>query len=441
MDVKVSIGEAIDKYNILELKMKKILDENKKKEIQKELDVLHSCCYYKETYAFYYNLLTYVNEKIWNMTDIIKAIASDHPQFAIIANDIFEYNQKRFRIKNWFNVMTTSSIKEQKSYGLKHCSVVIEDENVIYDKIAEINYLALDYDVITFQSPYLSILRGIFTLSTFIYDEHEIETLAPPVIIDLKTFHVDVFDDDNIKNSFEFTPITYVGGGLLGDFIQSMSVIFEKFYQTGRKGVLYISDKGDAFRNGLENTYNDTYEIISKQKYIKEYKMYNNEICDCDLTLWREHPKLFRVSWYDLYKEVYNVEWGTHAWLDVETNAKWNNIVLINTTHYRWPLNIDFNLLYQYHSDSIVFIGSDINQYIFFVNTTGLNIRFYECTRFTELCVAIKSCKLFVGSLSSPLSIAHALYKDRISSFCNIIGDNNLNTGLDRIWKNIRYAV
>lgn len=40
MKIEVSIGEAIDKLSILEIKMKKISDENKKIEIQKEINVL-----------------------------------------------------------------------------------------------------------------------------------------------------------------------------------------------------------------------------------------------------------------------------------------------------------------------------------------------------------------------------------------------------------------
>ena len=364
MDVKVSIGEAIDKYNILELKMKKISDEYKKIEIQKELDALHICSYYKLNNAFYYNMLTYVNEQIWDMTDVIKKMSYlNASEFALISNQIFEFNQKRFRIKNWFNLITSSKIKEQKSYSSIHCKIVINEENTIYNKIAEINYLVLDYDVITFESESLCLsnLKKIFTLPTFIYDKDEIDKLpVPNKVIELHTF---CLGNPNLKKTFEFTPITYVGGGLLGDFIQSLSVINEKFYQTGRKGVIYISDKGDAFRNGLETTYNDTYEVIIKQRYIEDYKIYDNQECECDLTIWRNHPKLFHVSWYELYKEIYEVEWGTHSWLDIEIDDKWKDIILVNTTNYRWPFNIDFNLLYQYFSDKIVFISSDINQY------------------------------------------------------------------------------
>ena len=89
MKVEVSIGEVIDKLSILELKMKKISSETKKLEIQKEIDALQECYIYKENYL-YYNILMYVNEKIWDTTDIIKTITIDDPQFAYLSNQIFE---------------------------------------------------------------------------------------------------------------------------------------------------------------------------------------------------------------------------------------------------------------------------------------------------------------------------------------------------------------
>ena len=61
----------------------------------------------------------YVNEKIWDMTDLIKSSTVEDPKFAYLSNQIFEFNQKRFRIKNWYNLITSSDIKEQKSYSHK----------------------------------------------------------------------------------------------------------------------------------------------------------------------------------------------------------------------------------------------------------------------------------------------------------------------------------
>ena len=438
MNINVSFGEAIDKYSILELKLKKIIDPNKLIEIQNEINILYLCLQYKNKYKFYYNLLMHVNEKIWDTTDIIKTIKLDNPQFSVLSNDVFEFNQKRFRIKNWFNLLVKSNIKEQKSYATTHCKIVINNEDTFYNKIAEINYLSLDYDIVSFEAPaLLTTIKKIFNLPTFIYEDSDINKLPTPTIINIED--VNITEKTN-RAIFEFTPIIYINGGMFGDFIQSLSVINEKFYETGRKGNLFIGNKGDKFRNGIENTYTDTYQTIIKQKYINEYKIHNNELYDIDLTIWRNSPNLCKFNWYELYKDTYNVEWGKHVWLDSTLDEKWNDIILINTTHYRWTNTIDYTLLKKKFL-KLVFISSDINEYNFFITNTKLHIPFYKFTNFSDLCIAINSCKLFVGSFSAPLSIAHAFNKNRIIGKCDCLFDIIKNSKLNIIWDNIRYEV
>ena len=59
------------------------------------------------------------------------------------------------------------------------------------------------------------------------------------------------------------TPIIYISGGLLGDFIHQLSVINENYIKLGRKGILYIANNigGDNFTFGLQQTFDDTYNI------------------------------------------------------------------------------------------------------------------------------------------------------------------------------------
>ena len=139
--------------------------------------------------------------------------------------------------------------------------------------------------------------------------------------------------------------ISYLAGGMLGDFIYSLSIIKEKYIQTGKKGILYISEKGDNFRNGLINTYNDTYDVIANQDYIEKYEIYNNQPITIDLTLWRWNAAVDYKNWYIKFTETYNIEWGKQKWLTVDTDNKWSNKILINTTNYRWPCELDFHLL------------------------------------------------------------------------------------------------
>jgi hypothetical protein len=433
MNIKVSIGEAIDKLSILELKQKKIHNEDK----QKEIAELQECNKYKSAYAFYYKLLMYINEKIWDMTDIVKAMDIHNPEFAKVSNDIFEYNQKRFRIKNWFNLSATSVIREQKSYASTHCKIIIENESQIYDKIPEINYLLLEYDLVSFgTTPELEItIKNMFHNPTIVHNAGISE--CDVINISSYTLPVSIIADRQV---FEFIPMIYINGGLLGDFIQSLSVVCENFYNSGRKGIIYISNRGDPFRNGLEQTYNDTYSTIIKQKYVNDYKIHMGEPYFIDLTAWRHLRNLNHNNWHHNYTMLYNIDWGKHKWMDVEYNDKWKNKIVVNTTERRWPIFLDFTLLYHKYKDDLIYISSDIHEYNIFCQKTNLQIEYYNITDFAELCSAIGSCKLFVGNLSAPLSIAHALNTNRI---CALVGgwDDPLNYNLDKIWSTLRYSV
>jgi len=213
MKVEVSIGEVIDKLSILEIKHEKILDENKRIEIEKEITELQECHPYKTQYNFFYQLLIHINTKIWEMTDTVKQMKVCNPEFAKWSNLIFEYNQKRFRIKNWFNLLASSEIKEQKSYGLTKCVIQIDNEESIYDKIAEINYLLLEYDIVIFNTPFIETIKRIFIVPTYIFMTDKINPL------DIHNINIDMFEislEEN-KSIFEFIPIKYISGGAFGD--------------------------------------------------------------------------------------------------------------------------------------------------------------------------------------------------------------------------------
>jgi hypothetical protein len=435
MKVEVSIGEVIDKLSILELKMKKINDENKKIEIQKEINALQECHKYKE-YYLYYNLLMYVNEKIWDMTDVIKSITIENPQFAYLSNQIFEFNQKRFRIKNWYNLITSSNIKEQKSYSLSNTTILINDINTFYNKISEIIYLALEYDVITIISNFNDKLASILKIPTIIYSAYD-NVGNTCNCISLENFDM---PDKNIIHMFEFKPIVYISGGMLGDFIHQLSVINENFLNTGRKGILYIASIGDNFRLGLHKAYEDTYQIITEQNYIKLYKIYNNETYDINLSQWRYNRLLFKTNWSNIFFDAYKVKWGKSKWIKMPYDNAFKDTILISNTSYRSAYNIDFTYIFEKYNTIVKFIDlSDEETRLFTSNFNGNKIELYKPANLYDLCVAINSCKLFIGNLSSPLTFAYAmhkisivgLYKDAFSH------DQTHNLGLDYIMPNL----
>ncbi len=441
MKIEVSLGEAIDKYSILELKLQKITDEFKLIEIKKEADELYDYCNeYIISFIFFYKLLKYVNGVIWDLTNIIKSITVSDDQFAIVSNEIFEMNQKRFRIKNWFNIITDSSLKEQKSYNSTYFKIIIENIDDIYHKIPEINYLSLEFDYLIIDTPHTEIIKKIFKQPTILFT-HDDTNIQSQNITTIR------LEDISLRVLFGYEPITYVAGGMFGDFIQTLSVVCEKFYETGRKGVLYLSNYGDKFRNGLEFTYKDTYDIIRSQPYIYSYSIYQSENFDFNLTKWRNNQIIYDGSsdtpnnWYDVYKHAYAIEWGKHKWLVVNTDESWKDRIVINTTTYRWPKNIDFQNLYQRFGQDLLFISASLKEYEYFIEQTGLQIEYKQTETFHDLCSIISSCKLFIGSLSAPLAIAHATHTDRIIGQ----GINNcevkLNADLDKIWDNVYYNI
>ena len=158
MKVEISIGEAIDKYSILEIKNNKINDESKLNEIKNELSKLDECKSFIEKDFFLYNILIYINTEIWNMTNTIKSMNVTDEKYAIISKNIFDFNQKRFRVKNMFNKIFDSNILEQKSYFNTYCELIIDNEETIYDKITEINYLLFEYDCLLVNNTYISVL-------------------------------------------------------------------------------------------------------------------------------------------------------------------------------------------------------------------------------------------------------------------------------------------
>jgi len=454
MNIDFSIGEAVDKYSILELKYKKIEDETKKHEIQKELHVLQECMIYKEKYAFYYHLLMYVNETIWDKTDRIKQMTITNEnalEYALLSRDIFDFNQKRFRIKNWFNLFSDSRLKEQKSYASTHCKLIIENEPLFYSKLAEINCLSLEYDLLTIDCPFPSIVRNIFIAPTIFVSSSssEEDVTNIPNIEPTATLHLSEYAlTSEIIEIYEFPPIRYLTSGMFGDFILLLSVICEHFYNTGRKGVLYVTDKIEFFRFSLPVTYQDTYPLLMHQKYIKSYQIHSNEIYDIDLTFWRKELERsqnlsLKLNWYQLLKNTYQVEWGLHLWIDCPiSEITMQNKIIINTTHYRWPIHLDFNKLLELYPDDLLFISTNPSEYQIFLQKTSFsstNIPFIEIQNFNQLCSIVQSCKLFVGSLSGPLTIAFAFKKQCVIGLCEMQSDNDLNMYFNS--EHVRYEI
>lgn len=119
MKVEVSNGELVDKYTILLIKDKKIIDPEKNKNIKNELNELFPLIHSLNLNQDLINELFEVNKTLWKIEDDIRA--KEHKQefdteFIDLARSVYKTNTIRFKCKQKINESTGSFLKEEKSH-------------------------------------------------------------------------------------------------------------------------------------------------------------------------------------------------------------------------------------------------------------------------------------------------------------------------------------
>ena len=174
----VSLGEAIDKITILDIKLDKITD-NRKTDVQKEYDLLFEKLKgFIIDYTQLYTTMKKVNLLIWDMMDVLRDGSVGEELYLKICKECIEYNDIRFRVKNKINYVSKSLLKEQKSYKINRLIIVINKEssnNEIFLNI--IKYLSFIYDEIVIISDFnLDYLKNYFNYDITILFKSTIET-------------------------------------------------------------------------------------------------------------------------------------------------------------------------------------------------------------------------------------------------------------------------
>ena len=161
----MSLGDALDKLSILEIKRSRITDSNKLEEINKEISTLSTV---PITNTLLYDLLIYINTIIWDLTDMVKLKTENDIEYAKLARSIFDYNQQRFRIKNMINCSDPESLKEQKSYIQTKALLEVTS---FASAIPAIYALSLLYDQVVINDNGHIELHNLFTTPNFIYSK------------------------------------------------------------------------------------------------------------------------------------------------------------------------------------------------------------------------------------------------------------------------------
>ena len=120
MKIEVSNGEILDKLTILQIKLERVKDEHKLKNIRKEYDELR-----KEASSVMsqdnplYKALYDVNCELWDIEDHIRDLERRKDfgtDFIETARSIYFKNDRRAEIKKKINIVTSSGLTEEKSY-------------------------------------------------------------------------------------------------------------------------------------------------------------------------------------------------------------------------------------------------------------------------------------------------------------------------------------
>lgn len=116
----VSLGEALDKLTILDIKLQKIKDAARHADVQKEYDVLmKSLKEYVTAFPYHYRILKEVNLAIWEIQDVFHVADYKNDNGTDMYRTILLENDRRFRVKAKINALANSALREQKGYAKK----------------------------------------------------------------------------------------------------------------------------------------------------------------------------------------------------------------------------------------------------------------------------------------------------------------------------------
>ena len=153
LSLPVSLGEAIDKLTILHIKCDKITDE-RKIDVQKEYDIL-----YEKLKVFIvkfdelYCSMKKINLIIWDQMDVLRDGTTNDELYIKLCKECIDNNDIRFRIKNKINLISNSTLKEQKSYKVNRLVIHLNCNEQYFDLFVDpIKYFSYIYDEIIIQS-------------------------------------------------------------------------------------------------------------------------------------------------------------------------------------------------------------------------------------------------------------------------------------------------
>ena len=122
--IEVSPGELIDRLTILEIKLDRMRDAQKRRNVETEHAVIRAA--YEahvpasEGLRSLVDELREVNLRLWAIEDDIRACERRQefgPAFVALARSVYLSNDRRSELKRDINALLGSKLREEKSYG------------------------------------------------------------------------------------------------------------------------------------------------------------------------------------------------------------------------------------------------------------------------------------------------------------------------------------
>jgi hypothetical protein len=126
MPIKVEIApaELVDKLTILEIKLERIADPDKLRNVRVEYDLLRQVSDAEiapsERLTALTALLKEINGRLWSIEDDIRDLErakSFGTEFVALARSVYRTNDERAATKRLINELLNSAILEEKSYA------------------------------------------------------------------------------------------------------------------------------------------------------------------------------------------------------------------------------------------------------------------------------------------------------------------------------------
>lgn len=203
----VSLGEALDKLTILDIKQSYISDKEDKGEVVKEFTKLQAFLKeYTLKYNYLYDILKYINLDIWNMLADFKVNEYSIDIKCKLYKIMLDKNDIRFRIKDRINKLSNSFINEKKGYIKKNCIInICGTEMNITDLKNHIKYLSFLYNEVIININDLDIDKYTFNNIIFVQSLDIFQILKEKNVNDLFTFENRYYREEEINILFGIT--------------------------------------------------------------------------------------------------------------------------------------------------------------------------------------------------------------------------------------------